>query len=116
MSTLTRKPRRQRKVTDPLVGKWFHSFPPCRRCGKPRVQWQGRIVAVLVNGSYLVETYSWIDGSLYSKELVRLERIEQEQWGFYDTNEQMVNLYDHNVQYLHNNRDCDRGELPEGSS
>jgi hypothetical protein len=86
-------PAKRKKSTDPLVGRWFHSFTACKICGKPQVSWQGHIVAVLPSGAYLVQLFEWILGQASEQKLVRVERMEREQWCFYDDDEYMTHAY-----------------------
>lgn len=64
-----------------LEGLWFHSFE-----GK-NVQWQGIVDRDLKNGNYLVQLYSWIDGSPTSKEIVSFEKMKG--WKFYQNSKAM---------------------------
>ena len=61
----TSRPRCQRVTRDPLVGRFFHSFPPKDEypdSPTPIVQWQGHVLGRIDEHTYLVELYSWDDG------------------------------------------------------
>lgn len=72
-----------------LVGKFFHSFKDEERT----VEWQGKVVAQIEPSVYLVETYSWIGGDVYTTELVRLESMFG--WCFYDSLREMKEALKH---------------------
>jgi len=60
-----------------LVGRFFLSEPsPCRTSA-----WQGRVVAELGRRTYVVELYSWLDGTPLEQRLVRL--CEMHDWVFF---------------------------------
>lgn len=66
-----------------LVGSYFHSGWV--------LGWQGRVVAEVAPTVYLVETFSWIDGSAYNQTLIKLEDMDD--WVFYDDVDWMTDAY-----------------------
>lgn len=73
---------------DGLVGRWFHSWRPLRdedkyatvRNGRV-LEWQGEILERVEHELYLVQTYSWWDGSSYSQQLISVQDMAE--WTFY---------------------------------
>lgn len=69
---------------DPLVDRWFHSFAsaekypdaPCRI-----VLWQGRVLRPIGDRTYLVELYSWRDGSPNGVKPIPVDQMSD--WKFY---------------------------------
>ena len=59
-----------------LLGKFFLSFHP-----GGEVRWQGRVLSQPKLGSYLVQTYSWLDGSPSEQVSVPIEQMSG--WKFY---------------------------------
>lgn len=86
------------KQTEPdgLVGRWFHSWKPAdadtseysTRRGDRVLHWQGEVLERVEHELYLVETYSWSDGSPYSQELINVRDMAG--WTFYSSNFEMV--------------------------
>ena len=72
-----------------LKGKWFLSF----RTGK--VFWQGEVLGALSSDRYLVQLFSWLDGSPTDQVIASLEQMQGhlvdgdrvEGWQFYDSKE-----------------------------
>jgi hypothetical protein len=82
--------------SDGLVGRWFHSWRPARdddseyvtKRGDRVLEWQGEVLERIEHGLYLVETYSWWDGTPYSQELVSVSDMAR--WTFYSNNIEMI--------------------------
>lgn len=83
------------RAYDTLEGRWFHSWiddsesehkSPHRRNGLA-VEWQGQILE-RVDDSYLVQTYSWWDGSPYGGAFL-VGRTQMRGWTFYRSSEEM---------------------------
>jgi hypothetical protein len=72
---------------DSLVGLFFHSEVDIVD-GR---HWQGCVIARPEPGYYLVETFSWMDGTSYTQQLVRIEDMLT--WQFYDSAEWMNDAY-----------------------
>lgn len=70
-----------------LVGSFFHSGA--------RPGWQGCVVAEPAPGVYLVELFSWMMGQSTVQHLVRLDRMIDEGWRFYDDADWMNDAYEH---------------------
>jgi len=64
-----------------LTGLYFHSF----NCGK--IEWQGRVVRDLKNGSYLVQLLEWATGCPAFQKVVSFEDMRE--WKFYQTDSDM---------------------------
>jgi hypothetical protein len=73
-------------TTFTLVGMFFHSF----KDGK--INWQGRVLCSPEPGFYLVQTYSWFDGSPYTAKLVAFASMHG--WDFFHTSEAMQDHYE----------------------
>lgn len=81
---------------DGLVGRWFHTwreprddepFEQLSRGGRV-VQWQGEVLERVADDLYLVETYSWLDGSPYEQQIVSVHDMAA--WTFYSSNVEMI--------------------------
>ena len=60
-----------------LVGSWF--------VGGGEHHWQGRVIAEPQPSVYLVQTYSWHDGTpVDGQRLITLHRMTIEEWTFHD--------------------------------
>src|SRR5688572_19734976 len=68
----------------PLVGHFFHTFTT-EEDGCRLVDWQGQVIARVEDGFYLVELYSWFDGSPRNRQVVHISQMAE--WWFYDTDE-----------------------------
>ena len=64
-----------------LTNKWFHS------CVNEKIEWQGHIIGKVKEGVYLVQLFSWIDGSPTNQAFTKMEDMID--WQLYDTNEDM---------------------------
>jgi hypothetical protein len=82
------------KPTDSLVGRWFHSW----KDGK--IQWQGQVVGEVAPQLYRVTTYEWFLGIDTTEHLIPLQRMVDEHWTFYNTDEEMRDYY----QYRYNHK------------
>jgi hypothetical protein len=76
----------KQKNSDPLVGKFFHSFTDDRK-----LSWQGTVLKHVRGGFYLVQLFEWFFGEPSAREVVSLERMAG--WSFYDTAEEMREAY-----------------------
>jgi hypothetical protein len=79
-----------RSSQSPLIGLCFHSFTT--KDGKKTVRWQGQVVAAIEPGFYLVEVADWISGMNMTKQVVKLDTMQD--WDFYDTAEEMRTVYE----------------------
>lgn len=79
----------RRLAFDPmsLVGSYFHS--------DAERGWQGLVVGEPSPSVYLVQVFSWIDGSLSDQLLVPLSSMMD--WAFYDDDEYMTEAYTRRV-------------------
>ncbi len=68
-----------------LLGLFFHE----RVSGK--IERQGKVLRQIEGGKYLVETYSWLDGSAAGGRIVSEDVMRY--WDFYETNEGMIEAY-----------------------
>lgn len=85
--------------TDPLVGKWFHTFSPeseKRKTQADRLCWQGHILALVRPEVYLVQLFSWIDGDPTEQFLIPF--ADMKDWWFYDSSEKMNFTFEHKIQ------------------
>jgi len=73
------------KASGTLVGLWFHSF---NEIGE--LDWQGKIVRDTEDG-YLVQLFSFVDGSPVHQELV--DREVTKKWRFYESDFDMRTAY-----------------------
>lgn len=70
--------------SDSLIGSFFH--------GDGEGGTQGQVVAEPTPGIYLVEFFSWMDGSPCWQKLIKIDQMTG--WRFYDSSEWMVNNYE----------------------
>lgn len=75
------------KLSGSLVGKFFHTF-----FLDGKIERQGEVLSRLKHGLYLVENFSWVDGSGTGAWLFKVEDMIG--WKFYDTNAEMRIHYD----------------------
>jgi len=68
-------------IQNRLFGLCFHSV----ESGK--IVWQGQVIGNPEPGWYLVETYSWVDGTGSTQRLVRIEDMRE--WLFYPDHDAM---------------------------
>lgn len=78
------------KTTNPLIGKWFHSFTE-----NGNLHWQGQVIAKAENGFYIVQTYEWIAGAESTQHIVPI--AEMTGWLFYSSNEEMKEHYQYHL-------------------
>jgi hypothetical protein len=83
------------KTTKPpisaLVGHFFHSFN-----ANGDLCWQGRVVAEVGSGIFLLQFYDWVVGSESDRKLVKLEDMLR--WRFYESAEEMRKTFEHVVE------------------
>lgn len=60
-------------MTDPLVGRWFHSFEKAPGDDCELVCWQGEILGSPQPGTYFVQTLEWMMGDTSDAHLVSLD-------------------------------------------
>jgi hypothetical protein len=90
------QPVKESVATEGLVGRWFHSWRPARdddseyatKRGDRVLVWQGEVLERIEHELYLIETYSWWDGSPYSQELISVRDMDG--WTFYSSNVEMI--------------------------
>lgn len=70
----------------PLVGQFFHSL------NHGVVEYQGRVLAEVVDGFFIIMTYSWLDGAPYKKMVVHIQAMGD--WFLYDTADEMRESYE----------------------
>jgi len=68
--------------TSPLVGKYFHSVKD------RKVEWQGRIEAEIVEGFFLAQLFSWLDGRLTDEITIQIKDMLG--WKFYSHEEEWI--------------------------
>lgn len=78
------------EIDQQLIGRFFHSLHK-HEDGCEVADWQGRVLAEVSPGVYLVETYSWASGLPYLEYLVPISKMLG--WQFYPTSEQMTDMY-----------------------
>jgi hypothetical protein len=64
-----------------MEGVWFHSFE------NGKIQWQGKIIKDIKNGSFLVQLYEWMIGDPSVQKIVAFEQMKD--WNFYPSAEEM---------------------------
>lgn len=79
-------------MSDMVVGMWFHTFHEREPTEEEHAQgdtykgrlvkWQGQVVGPAGDG-YLVECYSWFDGTANGRKLVSVKAMHD--WEFYET-------------------------------
>ena len=79
-------------MTDPIVGRWFHSFNEAED-GCAVVGWQGQVLSSPRPGLYLVQTYEWMVGEPSDAVLVEID--EMAGWAFYEDADHMRFAYEH---------------------
>lgn len=93
----------RRKFSDPLIGRYFHSFAireDENGISKRPIQWQGAVLGSPTPGYYLVELYEWLMGQPNGQCLVKIEQMLD--WQFYDTPESMQEFWQRTSR-----RDCE---------
>ncbi len=70
---------------DGIVGMFFHSFEENDTSLFLRVMWQGVVRARVTEEVFLVQLYSWVDGSISQAHLVKLQDMFG--WDFYASEE-----------------------------
>jgi len=70
-----------------LLGSYFHSDDDRG--------WQGWVIGEPHPGVFLVELFSWIDGSANGQKVVPI--AEMSEWEFFDTSEEMRHAYENRV-------------------
>ena len=65
----------KRTKRDPLVGKFFHRFQG------DVIDWQGKVLARMKAGLYLVQLFSWLGGEETDQVFVTLAQMRN--WKFY---------------------------------
>ena len=73
-----------------LVGKFFHIMSIN---GEEKIQYQGSISQALDNDYYLVQFYSFLDGTKTRLEIFHISHMVY--WRLYETNEDWVSAYNH---------------------
>tara|TARA_Y100000310_G_scaffold44602_1_gene41635 strand:+ start:137 stop:544 length:408 start_codon:yes stop_codon:yes gene_type:complete len=69
-----------------LIGKFFHTRGPESR----EIHFQGQVLDYLPPKLVLVQLFSFVDGRPTAQRLLEVT----ESWDFYDTNEEMLDVYD----------------------
>jgi hypothetical protein len=67
----------------PLVGKFFHSV----EADKETIKWQGRIIAEVSPGLFLVQLFDWIVGGESNQVIVPVS--EMAYWPIYDSADEL---------------------------
>ena len=73
---------------DCLTGKYFHSIDE-----SGDLKWQGKIEGMPSDGVYLIQLFSWIDGSTTDQKMVKLD--EMCNWIFYSDRDDFLYGYNH---------------------
>lgn len=110
------KPHGDTRGTDkmpahPLINRYAHTFSPCVRCGKPRVQYQVQVVALIADGIFLVQLFEWLMGEATDQRMYTADEMREGGWQFYDTAEAWRHAYEHRREPQH--RACDEIEYAE---
>lgn len=82
--------------TDGLTGRWFHSWREAQADDSDHVtlrnglvlEWQGQVIDRVENGLYLIQLYSWWDGTPSNQQLV--EAREMTRWTFFYSHIEMI--------------------------
>ena len=74
------------KNSNGLEGHFFHSV---NQDGK--IEWQGEVITKIGTEHYLVQLFSWLDGSITNEKLVETKTMTN--WLFYPDNESMLQGY-----------------------
>lgn len=75
-----------------LVGLYFHTFADA---GDQRVvEYQGKIVAHVGDGDFLVQLFSWLDGEPTELHLLEVARLKDGRAQFYETREAWTAWYE----------------------
>lgn len=67
-----------------LINKWFHSYETADSTSPSS---QGQVIAMLAEGRFLVQLYSWLDGCDTYQKIIPLEAMNY--WRFFSSNEDM---------------------------
>jgi len=87
----------QRRLSHPLVGRGFHSFDV-----EDRVRWQGKVLADMGDGYFLLQLMEWFVGEETYQVIVHISALNhtpadafsrKERFVFYDTLEDMNAYY-----------------------
>ena len=68
-----------------LPGNWFHSFQ------NDKIHWQGQILSAEPDNYFLIQLYSWFDGTPTDRKLIHFKNMVD--WKFY--------LTDKDLRYAH---------------
>lgn len=79
-------------MTNPLVGKFFHSFDDNKV-----IIWQGQITDQVREDTFLIQTYDWFIGMNVVSKIVTLKDMAN--WQFYSTDEAMRDWYDYKYKH-----------------
>jgi hypothetical protein len=78
------------KVVPTIVGQYFLTFPSDNG-KKGNVHWQGQVLAEQTPGVFLCQLYEWMVGCMSDTILVRIDRMVDEHWDFYERAEDWRN-------------------------
>lgn len=84
-----------------LVGMFGHTFESCKECGKPRVQYQVKVLAQIADGVFLVQLYDWFLGDPTLAKAYTVEDMHAGGWAFYATRDDWTWEYEHHLYPAH---------------
>jgi len=70
-----------------IVGQYFLTFPSDKAGIKGQMQWRGEVVRQQHPGIYLVQLFDWLMGCPTATLLIRVEKMVDENWDFYERRE-----------------------------
>ena len=70
-----------------IVGQYFFSYPGETPGKKGKRHWQGQVMAEQVPGVFLCQLFEWLSGFESDTVLIRIERMVDESWDFYESHE-----------------------------
>jgi len=77
----------RRRLSNPLVGKYFHSVKDDRET----IVWQGQITGEVSPGIYLVQLFEWVMGMESNQQIV--PAADMIHWKIYDSQDEMNAAY-----------------------
>lgn len=69
---------------DPLAGRYFHTQKEQPDCRCLVIEWQGQVLGKVADGTYLVDTLSWLDGTSYQQLIVTVDELMARNAVFYE--------------------------------
>jgi hypothetical protein len=75
------------KPVKTIVGQYFFSYPGETLGKKGKRQWQGQVMVEQTPGVFLCQLFEWLSGFETDTVLIRIERMIDENWDFFETHE-----------------------------